>query len=200
MRPHAPTVLVAVCVLLLLLAVPTVLIPLERQYYLNARITGLLENLARRPGRVTLTDLTAYELELAIDKANPDEVTVDTIDRMADMLLSNDSLTREHTARALDGLGFSASRSSRVLPALRRAIAEELQYRRSTSPVRFGPPDLLLSAQLVALSSITGVPYDYLWEHPEQFEQLPPDMDLCRRQNAAEYCDQLMAEWQAQHP
>ena len=199
-RSKAIYVFCGVCALVALLAVPTVFLPWERQRYLNARIGGLLENLKRRPGEITSTDLAGYELERTIDLAKPEEVTLDTIDRMATMLLSDDTLIRQLVARALDGLGPSATRSPRVLPALRRAIAEELQYRRSTSPFRSGPPDLVLNAQIVALSSITGVPYDELWEHPEQFEQLPPDMALCRSMNSPSYCDQLLAEWRAEHP
>jgi len=45
-----------------------------------------------------------------------------------------------------------------------------------------------------------GVRFNELKDHPEQFEQLTPDMEACRLVNSSARCDQLLAEWQAEHP
>jgi len=188
------------CTLLVLVLVTDVFIPAERQYYLNARIAGLLENLDKRTTLVPLSDAAGPDLVALIAKADKDEVRVEHIDRMAEMLLSEDRGIREDVAIAVGWLGPSANRSARVIPALRRAIAEEMAITRSTSPIHTGPVDLLWRYQLSALSYISGVPFEDLYEHPEQFEQLPPIMEVCRFENSQTYCDQLMAEWRAEHP
>lgn len=186
--------------LLVLVALTAVFIPAERQYYLNASLAGLLENLDRRTTYLSIADSAGADLVALIAKADKDEVRVEHIDRMADMLLSEDRVIREDVAIAVGWLGPSANRSSRVIPALRRAIAEEIAIGRSKSSIHTGPVDLLWKHQLSALSRISGVPFKDLYDHPEQFEQLPPIMDICRHENSAAYCDQLMAEWQAEHP
>lgn len=171
-----------------------VLVPAERQYYLNARISGLIDNLYKRTDYVKTSDGAAWDLVVLIAKADKEEVRVENIDRVADMLLSKDRGVREFVARAFAELGPSANRSARAIPALRGAIAEEIAIIRSSNPIHTGPVDLLSTAQLSALSSVTGEPFEYLHEHPELFEQLPLNMEVCRSENSEEYCDQLLAE------
>jgi len=50
------------CTLLVLVLVTDVFIPAERQYYLNARIAGLLENLDKRTTLVPLSDAAGPDL------------------------------------------------------------------------------------------------------------------------------------------
>ena len=112
--------------LLVLIAVTAVFIPAEREYYLNARIAGILENLARRTGHVTMGDGAGWDLVVILANADEKEVDVEHIDRMAGIVLSSDWVLREFAARALGELESSANRSERVIPALRRAVAEQI--------------------------------------------------------------------------
>jgi hypothetical protein len=190
----------AVLALLVLVAVTDVFIPAERQYYLNARIAGILENLARRTELVTISDSAAWDMVVLVANADEDEVRVEQIDRMADMVLSSDWAIREFAARALGELESSANRSERVIPALRRAVAEQIAALRGYDGTYIPGVGTVYNAQLYALSSITGVPFQELKDHPEQFEQLTPNMGSCRLVHSAAHCDQLLAEWQAEHP
>lgn len=190
----------AVLALLVLVAVTDVFIPAERRYYLNARIGGILENLARRTDLVSIGDSAGWDLVVLVANADEDEVGVEHIDRMADMALSSDWALREFAARALGELESSANRSERAIPALRRAVAEQIAALRGYDGTYIPGVGTVYNAQLYALSSITGVPFQELKDHPEQFEQLPPDMEACRLVHSSASCDQLLAEWQAEHP
>src|SRR5690349_10308126 len=84
--------------LLVLVALTAIFIPAERQYYLNARIGGLLQNLDRRATRLKIADSAGADLVALIANADKDEVRVEHIDRMANMLLSDDRGIREDVA------------------------------------------------------------------------------------------------------
>lgn len=124
-------------------------------------------------------------------------ISTETINRIADMLSSDDWTNRVSAAQAVDLLGPLATKGERVVPALRRAIAEELAIWKGRRQLIIGSGPTTLDAELRALAKVTGVPFEQLLEHPEQFEKLPPDMQACMEMFNGEECDRLLAEWRA---
>ena len=82
----------------------------------------------------------------------------------------------------------------------RRAVAEQIAALRGYDGVPIAGVATVYNAQLYALSSITGVPFNELLDNPEQFEQLTPDMEACRLVHSSGHCDMLLADWRAEHP
>jgi hypothetical protein len=93
-----------------------------------------------------IADSAGSDLIELIAKGNKDEVSVEHIDRIADMLLSTDRDIREIAAAAVQLLGPSANRSARTIPALRRAIAEEIAMKHKSNTYRAGRSSLEGSA------------------------------------------------------
>jgi hypothetical protein len=124
-----------------------------------------------------------------------DAVSAETMNRIADML--GDRTYKEYAAKALELFGPRATLADRVVPALRRAIAEELAIWKGRRNLIIGAGPTTLDAELRALGEITGVPVEQLLQHPEQFEKLPPDMAACMEMFNAEECDKLLAEWRS---
>lgn len=128
---------------------------------------------------------------------NANEISAEPINRMADLLSSKNWGNREYAAIALEFLGPQAEKANRVVPALKRAIAEELAIWKGRRQLIIGAGPSTLDAELRALGKITDTPFEQLLEHPEQFEKLPPDMEVCMETFNREECDRLLAEWKA---
>ena len=167
----------------------------QRQLEASGRIQGAIDVMYHFAGRGEPPG--EYFLD-TIYLVDVDDVSAETMNRIADMLGSGSWSTRDYAARALEFLGPRARKGSRVVPALRRAIAEELAIWKGRRNLIIGAGPTTLDAELRALGKITGVPFEELLEHPEQFERLPPDMGACMEMFNAVECNKLLAEWRAE--
>jgi len=168
----------------------------ERQARMDAdaRVQGAIDLMYRLGG--TGDPPGDYLLDV-LYLANVNDVSNETMNRVADMLGNDNRAIRGFAARALEQIGPHAKGGSRVLPALRRAIAEELAIWKGRKNLIIGAGPTTLDAEMRALGKITGVSLEEVQKHPEQFEKLPPDMRACIETFNQEECDRLMAEWRA---
>ena len=164
----------------------------QRQLEVNARVQAAIDVMHHIS---EANDLRGDKLLDTISLVNLDDVSVETMNRIADMLASDNG--RAYAARALELLGSRARNAGQVVPALRRAIAEELAIWKGRRNLIIGAGPTLLDAEFRALANVMGVTVEQLRQHPEQFEKLPPDMQACIETFNAQECEQLMAEWRA---